>query len=139
MIQKNTETLKQMRERKQKEIDAVLRSKCEEYAISKVGSAEELVKLSNQVGGLWYLPTLDEQNNIEKMLILKPITRTTLSYASTKIEDEGLYTFIEVAMMECIIKEYSDMDIMEDEEAFISAANKFQKTMEGKKTALLKR
>jgi hypothetical protein len=135
----NSSTLKDIRERERKEKESELRAKCEVKAIERLGSEDAVKSLSNKYKGLWYLPAFDEQGEVEKMLILKPIDRNILSYASTKIQDEGLYSFLEAAMNECVIKEHSDMDMISDDDYFISSANSFNKILEGKKTALLKR
>ncbi len=141
MIQKdaNKNSLKAIRERERVEKEDALRIKCEEFAIKKLGDVEKLKALSNKHKGLWYLPVLDDEENVEKMLILRPIDRNILSFASTKLQDDGLYSFLESAMRECTIAEFSDMDIIEDDDYFIPAANSFNKILEGKKTALLKR
>jgi hypothetical protein len=76
-------------------------------------------------------------NNIEALALMKPITRHILSYASTKITDEGLYAFLEAAMNECFVE--GDRCIIDDDEYFIPAANSFNKILEGKKASLLKR
>ena len=135
----NKNSIKAIRDRDRVEKETALKVKCEAYAIGKLGDEQKLIALSNQNKGLWYLPVLDEEENIEKMLILKPIDRNILSFASTKLADDGLYSFLESAMRECTIAEYSDMDIIEDDDYFIPAANSFNKILEGKKTALLKR
>ncbi len=135
----NKSSLKEMREREKKEQEQRIKELCEKMALERCGGEPALVQLSNLHRGLWYLPVLGEGDTIEKLLIMKPIDRHILSFASTKITDDGLYAFLEAAMQECVIKEHSDMDVFEDEEAFISAANSFQKVMEGKKTALVKR
>lgn len=135
----NKNSLKAIRERERIENETVLKAKCEEYAIKKIGDAEKVKQLSNKHKGLWYLPVLDDEENVEKMLILKPIDRNILSFASTKLTDDGLYSFLESAMRECTIAEFSDMEIIEDDDYFIPAANSFNKILEGKKTALLKR
>lgn len=143
MIQTNTNqsSLKEIRDREQKEYEDLLKSKCEARAIEKLGSKEALAALSNKYKGLWYLPAVNELNEIEKMLILKPIDRHILSYASTKIADSGLYIFLEAAMSECIIKDndVSDMEMLHDDDYFIPAAGSFNKILEGKKTFMLKR
>lgn len=135
----NTSSLKEIRERERKEKDDIIKSKCEELAIERAGGTDKLVALSNKYKGLWYLPVIADDDSIEKMLVLKPIDRHILSYASTKITDDGLYMFLETAMNECIIKDLSDMVIMEEDDYFIPAANSFNKILEGKKTNLLKR
>ncbi|MGQ0739140.1 MAG: hypothetical protein ACT4OJ_08795 [Bacteroidota bacterium] len=140
----NKGSLKEIREREKKEKELRIKEQCEKIAIERCGSEDDLVKLSNAHKGLWFLPTLTEDEQIEKLLILKPIDRHILSFASTKITDDGLYAFLEAAMRECVIekigeKVISDMVMLDDDEYFISAANSFQKVMDGKKTALVKR
>lgn len=135
----NAGSLKEIRDREKKEKELELREKCEVIAIERCGDADKVKQLSNTHKGLWYLPAINDDGSIEKLLILKPIDRNILSYASTKISDDGLYAFLEAAMKECVISEHSDMVMLEDDEYFISAANSFNKIMEGKKTALVKR
>ncbi len=135
----NKNSLKEIRERERKEKDDIIRKKCEALAIQRLGDEDKLKQLSNKHKGLWYLPAIDDNENIEKLLILKPIDRNILSYASTKIQDEGLYSFLEAAMTECILADHSDMIMLTDDDYFIPAANSFNKILEGKKTALLKR
>jgi hypothetical protein len=136
----NKNSLKEIREREKAEKDKNYRDQCETILTTRIGGdSSKIAELSNKHKGLWYLPALDEEGNVEKMLVLKPIDRNILSYASTKIADDGLYAFLEAAMNECILKEYSDMEMMNDDDYFIPAANSFNKIMEGKKTALLKR
>jgi hypothetical protein len=139
MIGTATSTLKELKEKERKEREAIERQKCEEYATRKAGDASKLVEFSNKYKGLWYLPAFDDQDNIEMMLVLKPINRNILSLASTKLEDGGLYVFLETAMRECIIEDLSDMDMMEIEDYFIPAAMQFQKIMEGKRVSMVKR
>lgn len=135
----NKNSLKAIREKEQKEREAEIRALCEKLAIERVGSEDALKQLSNKHKGLWYLPALNEDGSIDKMLILKPIDRHILSYASTKITDDGLYIFLESAMNECVIKDFSDIEMIDDDDYFIPAANSFNKMLEGKKTTLLKR
>src|SRR5437868_5927598 len=105
MIQANSnrETLKEIRARERKEAEAILKEKCEAYAVAKYG--EDTIKgWSNKNKGLWYLPVLSEDGEtIEKLAIMKPIDRHILSHASTKIEDEGLYLLLEACMRECLV------------------------------------
>jgi hypothetical protein len=130
-------TLKEMRERERLEKELALKAQCEALAIERHGE-KTIKQWSNQNKGLWYLPVMDEsEEKIDKMVIFKPIDRSILSYASTKIEDEGLYTFLEQCMRECYVA--GDMEIIDEEEYFIPAAMKFNKILEGKKAALLKR
>ena len=130
-------SIKEIRERERREQETVLREKCQALANERYGE-EQVVKWSNQNKGLWYLPVLDESGEgIEAMALMKPINRHILSYASTKITDEGLYAFLEQCMRECFIA--GDDFIIEDDEYFIPAAMKFNAILEGKKAALLKR
>lgn len=133
------ETLKQIKERERKEQEEEMRAKCEKYAAEKYGE-DQVKQWSNKFKGLWFLPVLDDDGNIVKMAIMKPIDRYILSHASTKIEDEGLYIFLEACMRECLVNQDDEGNfIIDDEETFIPAANKFNKIMEGKKVAFLKR
>jgi hypothetical protein len=130
-------SIKEIRERERKDQETQLREKCQALAYERY-SEEQVIKWSNQNKGLWYLPVLDETGeNIEAMALMKPINRHILSYASTKITDEGLYAFLEQCMRECFIT--GDAFIMDDDEYFIPAAMKFNAILEGKKAALLKR
>lgn len=134
-----TNSLKAIRDREKAEKDAAIKQKCEALAISRVGSEDEFKKLSNTHKGIWFLPVLDDNDEVELLLVLKPIDRNIISYASSKLEDEGISGYVEAAMRECTIKNISDMQIIDDDEYFVSAFTKFHKIMEGKKTALLKR
>jgi hypothetical protein len=133
----NKGTIKEIRERERKEGETRLREQCQELAYERYGE-EQVIKWSNQHKGLWYLPVMDESgDNIEAIALMKPITRHILSYASTKISDEGLYAFLEQCMRECFIE--GDTAILDDDDYFIPAAMKFNAILEGKKAALLKR
>ena len=140
MIQTDTNkgsSIKDIRERERKEQETQLRDKCQALAYERYGE-EQVVKWSNQHKGLWYLPVMNESGeNIEAIALMKPINRHILSYASTKITDEGLYAFLEQCMRECFIA--GDQFIIDDDEYFIPAAMKFNAILEGKKAALLKR
>lgn len=125
-----------MKARERKEEEVKLRAKCEALAFEKYGE-DEVKKWSNASKGLWYMPVINEDGSIEKMAIMKPIDRHILSLASTKIEDEGLYIFLEACMRECWVE--GDKEILDDDEYFIPAAQKFNKIMESKKVAFLKR
>lgn len=115
--------------------NAELKAKCEAIAKAKFG--DQLDKWQKEYKGLWFLPIYDDEGEVEKIAIMKPITRQILGYASTKITEEGLYAFLEAAMRECMIA--GDDEVLEDDEYFIPAANAFNKILEGKKAALLKR
>lgn len=131
-------SVKEILQRERKEKEQALHAKC--VALSNERFTEEKMKawsVANQ--GLWFLPVLDGETgeNIEALAIMKPITRSILSYASTKIAEEGLYEFLEAAMRECFIA--GDESILDDDVYFIPAANSFNKIIEGKKAALIKR
>ncbi|MBO9200580.1 MULTISPECIES: hypothetical protein [Niastella] len=133
----NKGTVKEIRDRERKEEEARLRELCQQLAYERYGE-DQVIKWSNQHKGLWYLPVMDESGeNIEAIALMKPITRNILSYASTKISDEGLYAFLEQCMRECFIT--GDNSILDDDDYFIPAAMKFNAILEGKKAALLKR
>lgn len=133
----NKGTIKEIRDRERKEEETRLRELCQQLAYERYGE-DQVIKWSNQHKGLWYLPVMDESgDNIEAIALMKPITRNILSYASTKISDEGLYAFLEQCMRECFIT--GDNSILDDDDYFIPAAMKFNAILEGKKAALLKR
>lgn len=140
MIQKtNGESLKEIRKRKKQEEQAKLKEQCEAYILAKWPELD-LAKLSNSNGGLWYLPVWDsddETQEIKYLLIMKPINRNILSYAATKMEDGGLYDFLGAGLEECCV--HGDKELFNDEESFIAAATSFNKIIETKKAALLKR
>jgi hypothetical protein len=132
----NGKSIKEIKKQEQEQKEAELKKQCEELACSRYGQ-DKVVDWSNKFKGLFFLPVTDEDGNIEKMAIMKPIDRHILGYASTKITDEGLYAFLEACMNECFIE--GDKEIIEDDEYFIPAANTFNKILEGKKASLLKR
>lgn len=132
----NGRSIKEIREKERKEKEEQLRKQCNTLAEKRYGK-EAVVKMSNSHKGLWFLPILNDNDEIEKLALMKPIDRHILSFASTKINDEGLYAFLEAAMRECFIE--GDKEILEDDEYFIPAANSFNKILDGKKASLLKR
>ncbi len=132
----NKSAIKSMRAKEKAEHDEALKAKCKVYANQKFGE-EELNKLSNTHKGLWFLPILDDDDEITAIGILKPIDRNIMNYASTKVNDEGLFTFLEVILRSCWVA--GDDEIKEDEETFIAAANALNKIVENKKAALVKR
>lgn len=135
--EKKGQSIKQIRKAEAEKKETELRAKCEAIAIEKF-TENKMKQWSNENKGLWFLPCLDEAGEkIEKLAIMRPITRSILSYASTKIQDEGLYEFLEAAMEQCFVA--GDREIMDDDNYFIPAANQFNKILEGKKAALLKR
>jgi hypothetical protein len=130
-------SIKEIRKRDTERKEKELREKCEALAVERFTKVQ-MGKWSNENKGLWFLPVMDETGeNIEALAIMRPITRSILSYASTKIEEEGLYEFLEAAMRECFIE--GDKKILDEDDYFIPAAGKFNKILEGKKAALLKR
>ena len=133
---KKYETVKEIRERESKAAEVKLRELCEKLAIERHGE-KTIKQWSNENKGLWYLPVLGEDGSIEKMAVMRPINRAILSFASTKITDEGLYAFLEQCMRECMIA--GDNEILDDDDYFIPSAMKFNAILEGKKAALLKR
>lgn len=135
----NKNSLKEIRDRDRKEKEAEIKTMCEAIAVERLGGHEALIKLSNKHQGIWYLPIMDDEGGIEKMAILKPIDRHILSFASTKMEDEGLYIFLEAAMRQCFHEEFSDMEILDDDKYFLPASGQFNKLIEGKKAFMLKR
>jgi len=134
--QKKGQTIKEIRAREKQEAEKDLRAKCEKWAVEKIGDSE-LKSLSNRYKGLWYLPILDDDGNVELCLILQPINRHILSYASTKISEEGLYVFLESCLRECMVA--GDIEIIDQDEYFIPAAMKFNDILQEKKAALVKR
>ncbi|HML57986.1 MAG TPA: hypothetical protein PKA85_06415 [Ferruginibacter sp.] len=130
-------TPSELRKKEALEKEQSLLKKCEEYAEQLLGGKEQVVKLSNLHKGLFYLPIEDEDGNIEKMGILKPIDRHILSHATTKLDDDGLYVFLEACMRECWLA--GDTCILDDDDYFLPAAGKFNKMLEGKKATFLKR
>jgi hypothetical protein len=142
MIKTNTQdrkysSVKEIREREQKEQEIKLKEDCEALALERYGD-KAVKQWSNQNKGIWYLPVLNTGGDkIEALAIMKPVDRNILSYASTKITEEGLYAFLEACMRECFIA--GDECILDDDDFFIPAASKFNAILEGRKAALLKR
>lgn len=135
MIQSTNKTsLKAIREARKQEEDQRLRELCEKTAIARFGE-DKLAEWRKQFGSLWFLPILKDEE-VEKFAVMKPITRTALSYAASKLEDDGLYGFLESCMRECWID--GDAEILDDDEYFIPASMKFNKILEGKTAAFLK-
>lgn len=130
----NKNSLKDIREKRKQEEEQKLRDLCEKSAIDKFGESK-LAAWRKEFGSLWFLPILKE-DEVEKLAVMKPITRTALSYAASKLEDDGLYGFLESCMRECWID--GDNEILDDDEYFIPASMKFNKILEGKTAAFLK-
>jgi len=133
---KKYSSVKDIREREKAYREIKIKEQCEKIAFERYGQ-NVVIQWSNENKGLWYLPVLDDQENVQYIAILKPIDRGILSYASTKIEDEGLYAFLEQCMRECWVA--GDDCILEEEEYFIPSAMKFNAILEGRKVMLLKR
>jgi hypothetical protein len=133
---KAKKTLKEIKQAENEKKEKAIKALCEALAVERYGD-EQVKNWSNENKGLWYLPVINDDDTIEKMAIMRPINRHILSHASTKIEDEGLYVFLEACMRECWVE--GDTEILEDDEYFIPAAMKFNKIMESKKVAFLKR
>ena len=135
----NKNSLKAIRTKEKADKEIADRAKCEALAIERYGE-NEVAKMSNANKGLWYLSVIDASDEgevIEKMAIMKPVTRAILSYATSKMEDGGLYDYLGACMEQCFI--CGDNEILEDDTYFIPAANTFNKMLEGKKANLLKR
>lgn len=129
------EEKKSIRDRIRLEKEAKLKEKCKEYAQNRFGE-KELAQMSNANKGLWYLPVMDDDENILKFALMRPISRELLGYASTKLQEGDLYAFLEACMRECFVD--GDTEILDDDDYFIPAANQFNKIIEGKKAALIK-
>lgn len=130
-----TESLQERKKQERLEKEALLKEQCEKIAAEKYG--DQLKKWSNAHKGLWYLPLQDEEGVIVKLGILKPITRSVLSYASEKIQTEGLYEFLECVMRESWVG--GDEEILDDDTYFIPASQKVNKMLEGFNASLVKR
>lgn len=129
-------SIKEIKAQEARQQEEALKEKCQALA-DKTYGADQVVKWSNENKGLWFLAIEDQEGGIEAMAVMKPITRQILSYASTKITDDGLYAFLEVCMRDCWVA--GDEKIMDEDEYFIPAAMQFNKILEGKKAALVKR
>ena len=141
MIKNNSNhgaSLKEIRKKEQQDKDLVIIAICETIAIERYGE-DKLKAWRKEFGSVWFLPVLneEEEGKVDKLAVLRPINRHILSHASTKIEDEGLYVFLEACMRECWIE--GDNELLEDDEYFIPAAMKFNKVIEGKKVVFLKK
>jgi hypothetical protein len=132
----NGKSVKAIKQKEQEAKDRELVLKCEKLAHERY-TEEQVKKWSNENKGLFFLPVTDDDGEIEKLAVMRPINRNILSYASTKITDEGLYAFLEACMRECFID--GDKEILDDDNYFIPAANTFNRILEGKKAHLLKR
>jgi hypothetical protein len=132
----NGATVKDIKKREQEAKEQAIKEACSALAAERY-TQEQVVKWSNANKGIFYLPITDTDGKIIKLGIMKPINRHILSYASTKINDGGLYEFLEACMRECWIE--GDKDILDEDEFFIPAAMTFNKILEGWKAHLLKR
>lgn len=136
--EKKYDSIKEIRERERLEKEAKIKEQCEAIAQERYGP-QAMAGWSNEHKGLWFLPIMnaEDQDKVEFLLVLKPINRGILSYATTKIADEGLYSFLEQCMREC--KVAGDDCVLDDDEFFLPAANKFNAIIEGRKAAMIKR
>lgn len=133
----NKSLIKQRKAEEDKLRDEAVKSQCIEIANQRFGESK-VTELSNKHKGLWFLPVMDVSGEtVEKIALMRPIDRHILNYASTKIADDGLYTFLEACMQECFVD--GDRDIFDDDEYFIPAAQQFNKIMESRKAYMLKR
>lgn len=136
MIKNNTNgSLRDMRERKRLEEEALQLAQAEAAAVEKYG-AEQIAAWRKQYGAIWFMTFLSEGKEVEKIAIFRPIDRQVLSFAASKMEDDGLYGFLEQGMRECWLA--GDEEVLEDDNYFIPAAQKFNKIIEGKQVAFLK-
>ncbi len=130
-------TVKEIRKREAEEKNAKLRSMCEAYAKERF-TEKAVIEASNKHGGLFYLPILnDDETEIEKFAAFSPINRHVLSYATTKLADGGMYVFIEQVMRDTFV--FGDMEIIDDDKYFLSAAEVINKIIDAKKAAFVKR
>ena len=129
-------TLKELKKEEALKAEAKLKKACESLVVERYGE-EQVNQWEKEYKGLWYLPITEEDGTILAIGIMKPITRSVLSYASTKISEEGLYEFLEAAMRACWIE--GDEAILDDDAYFIPASQTFNKMMEGYNAALVKR
>lgn len=132
---RNNSSLKDMRDKKRMEEEAVQLAQAEAAAIEKFG-ADKIAEWRKAYGAVWFMTFLTEDKKIEKIAVFRPIDRQVLSYAASKMEDDGLYGFLEQGMRECWLA--GDQEIIEDDNYFIPAAQKFNKIIEGKQVAFLK-
>lgn len=127
--------LKALRDKEKRAEEVKQKAVCEKYVAERFG--EKVNHWRKEHGKIWFLPVFAEDGEtIEKFAIFKPINRTILNYATSKLEDSGLYGFLEAAMMECWID--GDDEIIQNDEYFISSAQVFNKVIESKKVAFIK-
>lgn len=126
-------SLKQMREKEAAKKDAELKVKAEELARQRYGG--KLDEWRKTFRNVWFL-IVDQDGEIDKMAVMKPINRHILSFASSKIEDAGLYSFLEACMRETWLE--GDEELLEDDAYFIPASMQFNKMIEGKKATFVK-
>jgi hypothetical protein len=136
MDKKKFDDLKTIQKKELEQYNKALRDQCETLVHERYGE-EQVIQWSNLNKGLFYLPVLDDEGNILKLAVFRPITRHILSYAATKMTEGGLYAFLESAMRECFIE--GDTEILDDDEFFIPAANTFNNVIERRKVQLVKR
>ena len=133
----NKNSLKAIREKERLEKEKEIHAKCEAMAFARFGE-NHVKELTNQHKGLWYLPVLTEDGDeIERLALMRPIDRHILSYATTKMETDGLYAFLESCMSECFVE--GDRDIIDDDRYFLGASQTFHKIIDSRKSYMLKR
>ena len=129
------ESLKEIKIRQRKEKEAELLAKCEAFAADKYGK-DKLDEYRKKYDCIWFMSVMDEEDNIDALAIMRPVNRHILSFASTKITDDGMYGFLEQCMRECWLE--GDMRILDEEEYFVPASQEFNKIIESKKVVFLK-
>lgn len=129
-------TLATINKEKKLKQEQELREKCRALANERYGE-DTLNQFSNKHKGLLFLPLLDDEGEIDKLAVLRSVTRADLSYASTKVEEDGLYGMLGAILEECWL--LGDEEIKSNDEYFIPACNTLNKVVDGKKAHLLKR
>lgn len=128
-------SLKEMKAKAAKVKDAIWLQLCEKMATERFG-ADKMVAWRKEFGAIWFMHIEGENETVEKLMVMRPVDRHILSFASTKLEDDGLYTYLEQCMRDCKLD--GDEEILDDDDYFIPCAHKFNKIMEGKKASFLK-
>jgi hypothetical protein len=106
---------KYLKEQKQHE-------ECRTLAIEKFGE-EEFIKMKKANPGLFFLPIMNNEGEIQKMALMKPVDPHI-----TKICAQA---YVKAAMQECFIE--GDKDILEENEFQAQAAEGFLEIMKSKK------
>lgn len=122
-----------MREKEAASREAALKVQAEELAKARYGV--KLDEWRKAYRNVWFL-IIESDGQIDKMAVMKPINRHILSFASAKIEDAGLYSFLEACMRETWLD--GDAELLDDDNYFIPASMQFNKMIEGKKATFVK-